>query len=88
MKDFAVAGVNTSFAARVYDTTNNKNKVRPSLYFISGSDGKEGGVILSRGKWIMRSAITGDKDRDDCEILSPAKIKESISFWRGELLKN
>jgi hypothetical protein len=86
MQSFADAGVNTSFAARVYDTTHNKNKVLPNLYFIKGSDGVQGGVSLSRGKWVIRSAITGDKSKEDCQILQPEQIKERLMFWKGELL--
>lgn len=86
MKPFADAGINTTFAARVYDTTFTKDKVAPDLYFIKGSDGREGGVSLSRGKWVIRSAITGDKSKDDCQILNPEQIKDKLAFWKGRLV--
>lgn len=83
MDDFKSAGLSTVFAARVYDTTDSPNKVDRSLYFAKGSNGVEGGVSLERGKWIIQSAITGNKELDDCQILTPEEIAEQLETMRG-----
>ena len=91
MDEFAEAGLSTVFAARVYDSTESRNKVSPSLYFIKGTDGVEGGNSLARGKWVIRAAITGekasDKSVDDCQILTSEQITAQLQKMKDIHIK-
>lgn len=86
LKPFADAKIATTFAARVYDTSATTNKVNPSLYFIKGSDGTNGGVSLARGKWVIRSVVK-TTDTGNCEILDDDQIKAQLVYLQTQLIR-